>query len=141
VLGGIKAGAASRLRCAQALTPPPLDGPTGNRRSSNMELKIYGLIVETIGVLRVEMDAIQRRNADLAEQMRRAAASIALNTSEGSYSRGRNRQARYHTALGSARETLACIEVAVALGYIPAVREDVRARLRQILGTLTNLSR
>ena len=106
-----------------------------------MELKIYDVILETIGMLRVEMDAISRRNADLAEQMRRAAASIALNTSEGSYSRGRNRQARYHTALGSARETLACIEVAVALGYLPAVREDVRARLRQILGTLTNLSR
>lgn len=106
-----------------------------------MELNIYNVILETIVMLRVEIDSISRRNSDLGDQMRRAAASIALNTSEGSYSRGRNRQARYHTALGSARETLACIEVAVALGYVPAVRPDVRARMRQILGTLTNLSR
>ena len=30
----------------------------------------------------------------------------------GMYSRGQNRQLRYHTALGSARETLACLELA-----------------------------
>ena len=37
---------------------------------------------------------------------------IALNLAEGMYSRGNNRQARYHNALGSARETLAGLEVA-----------------------------
>ncbi len=63
------------------------------------------------------MEAIGRRDVDLEKQMRRAAASIALNTSEGSYSRGKNAQQRFHSALGSARETLACIEVGVALGY------------------------
>jgi hypothetical protein len=40
-----------------------------------------------------------------------------------------------------ARETLACVEVGVALGYVPGVREDVRARMQQILGTLTKLAR
>jgi four helix bundle protein len=40
--------------------------------------------------------------------------SIPLNVAEGSYSQGRNRRARYYTALGSARETLACFEVAEA---------------------------
>ncbi len=86
------------------------------------------------------MEAIGRRDVDL-EKMRRAAASIALNTSEGSYSRGKNAQQRFHTALGSTRETLACIEVGVALGYVPCVRDEVRDRMRQILGTLTKLTR
>ncbi len=106
-----------------------------------MDLRIYGVIIETVGMLGGEMELIGRRDPDLERQMRRAAASIALNTSEGSYSRGRNAQLRFHTALGSARETLACIEVGVALGYVPCVRDEVRARMRQILGTLTKLTR
>ncbi len=106
-----------------------------------MELRIYSVIIETIGMLRTEMEAIGRRDVDLEKQMRRAAASIALNTSEGSYSRGKNAQQRFHTALGSTRETLACIEVGVALGYVPCVRDEVRDRMRQILGTLTKLTR
>ena len=106
-----------------------------------MQLKIYAVILETVAFLKPEMDLIARRDSNLADQMRRAAASMALNTSEGAYSRGRNVQARFHTALGSARETLACIEVGVALGYVPAVRDDVNARMNQILGTLTKLSR
>ena len=106
-----------------------------------MELRIYGVIIETVGMLRGEMEAIGRRDVDLERQMRRAASSMALNTSEGSYSRGRNAQQRIHTALGSARETLACIEVGVALGYVPGVRDEVRERMRQILGTLTKLTR
>ena len=106
-----------------------------------MDRRIYGVILETVGMLRVEMEAIRRRDPDLENQMRRAASSMALNVSEGSYSRGRNVQARFHTALGSARETLACVEVGVALGYVPGVREDVHAPMQQILGTLTKLTR
>ena len=106
-----------------------------------MDLRIYGVILETVGMLRNEMEVIGRRDPDLENQMRRAAASMALNVSEGSYSRGRNAQLRFHTALGSARETLACVEVGVALGYLPGVRDDLRAQMRQILGTLTKLTR
>ncbi len=43
---------------------------------------------------------------------------MALNLAEGMYSRGNNRAARYHSALGSARETLACLEVAVTCSYV-----------------------
>ena len=106
-----------------------------------MELRIYSVILETVGMLTGEMELIGRRDPDLENQMRRAAASMALNTSESSYSRGRNAQARFHTALGSARETLACVEVGVALGYLPGVRADVLQRMQHILGTLTKLTR
>jgi four helix bundle protein len=62
-----------------------------------------------------------------------------LNVAEGQYSRGRNRAARYHTALGSARETMACLEVAVALGYLDRADAEVMDRLGRIVGTLVRL--
>jgi hypothetical protein len=44
--------------------------------------------------------------------------------------------ARYHTALGSLREVLACLEVAAALGYLPDVDPALKRRFDQVLGTL-----
>jgi hypothetical protein len=54
------------------------------------------------------------------------------------YSRGRNRGARYHSALGSAREALACLEVAVVCGFI---RQDaaLHDRLDRVVATLVKL--
>lgn len=101
-------------------------------------LRIYPVILDTLTALRPELDRIERRDSDLGRQLRRAAASVALNVAEGMYSRGRNRAARYHSALGSARETLACLEVAHALYAMP-VEGAVRARLDEIIGTLVRL--
>ena len=99
-------------------------------------LRIYPVILETIRALGPTIQRIQERDADLGRQMRRAASSIALNVSEGSYSRGGNRRLRYHSALGSARETLACLEVAAVLGYAEEVDARMRNRFDTILGTL-----
>ena len=68
-------------------------------------LEIYPFILETITLLRPVTVRITRADSDLGRQLRRATSSSALNVAEGRYSRGRNKQARYHTALGSARET------------------------------------
>ncbi len=56
------------------------------------------------------------------------------------YSRWQNRQARYHTALGSARETLSCLEVAALSSY---VEEDKQLwdPLDRVVGTLVLLTR
>jgi four helix bundle protein len=102
-------------------------------------LRIYGLILEVIGELRPVMTAIGRRDSDLARQMRRAASSVALNTAEGMYSRGGNKGARYQNALGSMRETLSCIEVGVALGYVANIDAALDDRIHRIIGTLANL--
>ena len=58
---------------------------------------------------------------------------------KGAVSRGKNRPARYHTALGSLREALACLEVAAALGYLPEVDPELTRRFDHVLGTLVRL--
>jgi len=65
--------------------------------------------------LRASIEQIERRDADLGRQMRRALSSVALNAAEAQESRGRNRQVRFSTALGSMRETKACLDVSAAL--------------------------
>ena len=44
--------------------------------------------------------------------------SVPLNISEGMYSRGKNRSARLSNAMASAKESVACLEVAVAVDYL-----------------------
>ena len=78
-------------------------------------LRIYPVILEVLKKLQPVLRRIELKDRDLGRQLRRCSSSIALNVAEGMYSRGKNRGARYHTALGSARETLACLEVGDAL--------------------------
>ncbi|MBC7795043.1 MAG: four helix bundle protein [Clostridia bacterium] len=65
--------------------------------------------------------------------------SVALNIAEGMYSRGNNRGARYHSALGSARETLACLEAAESCGYVNATDVALVEQLKRVVGTLVKL--
>jgi len=102
-------------------------------------LKIYPVVLEVIASLRPLLVQIERRDRDLARQLRRAASSIALNLGEGMYSRGKNRTVRYHTALGSMRETRACLEVAVAFGYLGSLDVDIERRCDHVTGTLVRL--
>ena len=55
------------------------------------------------------------------------------------YSRGQNRQLRYHTALGSARETLACLELAQRCCAVTPTAA-LAAQLNRIIGTLVRLT-
>ena len=103
-------------------------------------LDLYPFILETISLLQPDTARVGRADSDLARQLRRAMASVPLNVAEGFYSRGRNRKARYHTALGSAREVLACFEVAEAMGMVPALPPGLRDRLDRIVRTLYKLS-
>ena len=102
-------------------------------------LRIYSVLLELVRDLSPRIKQLQRHDADLARQCRRALASAPLNLAEGSYNRGKNRTARYHTALGSLREVLACFEVAAALGYMPEVDDALRQRFDHVLGTLVRL--
>ena len=64
-----------------------------------------------------------------------------LNLAEGAAHWGGNRRQRYNTALGSAREVLACIETGHAMSYCGPVASDTRNRLDHIIGTLVRLTR
>ena len=90
-------------------------------------LNVYSLVLELLRRMVVVVALMEKRDGDLARQCRRAMSSVALNIEEGRARRGGNGRIRFESAMGSANETRACIEVAVALGYIPPQPELVDA--------------
>jgi four helix bundle protein len=102
-------------------------------------LRVYEVAIDVLRGLRGPIETIQRFDPDLARQLRRASSSAALNIAEGSAGRGGTRTARYADALDSMRETLACLEVAEALGYMPAIDDALENRMRCVIGTLVKL--
>jgi len=104
-------------------------------------LRIYPVCLEMVRAVRPCVEKIARFDADLARQLRKASPSVALNVAEGSGSRGGKRRHCYDVALGEARETLANLEVAAAIGYTAAIDADLHRQLNQIIGTLVNVIR
>jgi four helix bundle protein len=104
-----------------------------------MPLKIYPVVLELVRRLAPVIRKLRARSSALADQMERALISVPLNVAEGAYSRGRNRQARYQSALASARETLACLETAAAMGFIESLEPELTALFNRIIGTLVRL--
>ncbi|UJR79134.1 four helix bundle protein [Sandaracinus amylolyticus] len=103
-------------------------------------LRIYTDAVELVRDAARLGEAVKPRSAELARQLERAAISVPLNLAEADGVRGGNRRLRNLTALGSAREVSACLDVIEALG---AARVDaaMRARLDRIIGTLVRCTR
>jgi four helix bundle protein len=99
-------------------------------------LRIYSTVIEVLRGLRPVLAVIETHDKDLARQLRRAASSIALNVSEGSGCHGGTRRERYRSALGSARETGACFDVAMACGYVAEVDQDLLQKLDIVRATL-----
>jgi len=99
-------------------------------------LRIYSTILDVLRELRPVMEQIEAHDRDLARQLRRASTSIALNCSEGSGCNGGTRRERYRNALGSARETGACLDAAMALGYVEGVDPSLLDRLDHVRAVL-----
>jgi four helix bundle protein len=103
-------------------------------------LRIYEDMLGALKMMRGVMVAIEKRDPDLGRQLRRASSSVALNMAEGSGSFGRVRTQRYRTALGSARETVACLRVAEACGYVETMPKPLLAALDRVIGTLVRVA-
>ena len=99
-------------------------------------LKIHSVAIRCCADVGRVAELVARRDGALADQMRRAMASVALNIAEGSGSQGKNRNARYHNAFGSAREVSSALEVAQAFGYVAEVDPKLVDGLDHIRATL-----
>ena len=104
-----------------------------------MNLRIYPVVLELVRRLAPYLPLLRARSSSLGEQMERALISVPLNVAEGAYSRGKNRQARYQSAAASAREVLACLETAEALGWVKPLEPELAALFHRVIGTLVRL--
>jgi four helix bundle protein len=105
-----------------------------------MMLRIYTTVLEVLTELRGVVAKIEVHDRDLGRQLRRAVTSVALNMQEGSGSSGGIRRERYRTALGSAQETGACLDAAVALGYVEGVDAGLLDRLDHVRAVLAKMA-
>jgi four helix bundle protein len=64
---------------------------------------------------------------------------VALNVAEGMSSLGGHKRQRYQTALGSAREVMACVDVAKAMRYIGHIDATILDQMDHVIATLTRL--
>ncbi len=100
--------------------------------------RLYGVSLETVRMVGARIAEIARHDADLARQGRRALASMHLNIGEAMGLTGGNRTLRLRTALGSATEVIACLDVGVALGYVGPDERAIDA-LSKVRATLLKL--
>ena len=104
-------------------------------------LRIENEIVVMVGRVHGLARVVARRDKDLANQMKRSATSVGLNTAEGLWARKGNRTARLETAMCSGRETLMALRIAGAAGYLENELATRQAKqLDRIVGTLHKLT-
>ena len=79
-------------------------------------MKIYSLSLDMVSAVHEDvMPMLSAQDAELAQQLHRAARSVALNVSEGlGLLPGKRQRNHFQIALGSARESKACIELGLA---------------------------
>ena len=104
-------------------------------------MRVYRIALELVASVMKLSRKVQRHDPDLARQMKRSVTSVPLNMQEGLYSRGGNRTARFHDAMGSAKETMATLDVSVAAEYLSSeeVADDLE-RIDHIVATLWNMT-
>ncbi len=80
----------------------------------------YDAALGLVSALRPVLEQLKTRDRALADQLRRAASSVALNIAEGNRRAGQDRIQFFRIAAGSAAEVRAALEVAAAWESIEA---------------------
>ena len=107
-----------------------------------MAFQVEEYSYQLIELLRPLVERVRRRDRSLADQLTRAASSVALNIAEGNFSDPGNRRARLFTAAGSANETRAALRVAVGWAYFAAGdATDALKLLDRIVAILWSLTK
>jgi len=107
-----------------------------------MALQVESLSFEMVEAVRPLVARVRRHDRSLADQLVRAASSVALNIAEGDMSDPGNQKSRFFTAAGSANEVRAALRLAVAWGYVaPTEAEPGSALVLRILSMLWKLTR
>ena len=97
--------------------------------------------IQLIEALRPLVPRIKARDRALADQLTRAASSVALNIGEGNYSDPGNRRARFFTAAGSANEVRLGLRIAVSWGVLaPSDVDAAQAPIKRVLSMLWKLT-
>ena len=84
----------------------------------NQRFHAYDAALAMVAALRPVLAQLSKGDRSLADQVRRAASSVALNLAEGNRRTGQDRLQFFRIAAGSAAEVRAALEVALACGYI-----------------------
>ena len=98
-------------------------------------MKVYRVSVAMVrGVHQHVMPSIRAGgDRDIADQLHRASRSVALNVAEAlGLLPGKRQRNHFQIALGSARETMACIELAVATGLLDEADAGVPAAVDRV---------
>jgi len=109
------------------------------RRKDSTVFHVYARSIELIRALRPLIGRLEKRDKDLARQLRRAASSIPLNIAEGNRRTGRDKSYHFRVAAGSAAESSAALEVAQAWGHLEdtSTALDLLDQIRAMLWTLS----
>ena len=98
-----------------------------------MKQNVYQRAREVVQELGPVVASVRAHDADLANQMKRAAQSVVLNIAEARGSYRGNAKTRFGTACGSAKEVRAALHIAADWAYIDATEVE---RLDSALDTV-----
>ena len=105
-------------------------------------MKIYEIAIAMVKSVCALSRKVQQFDPDLARQMRKAATSVPLNMAEGWHAVAGNRIVRFQTAMTESRETIACLDTSVAVGYLSDAEVAVDLdRLDHIVAVMWKLAR
>jgi len=107
-----------------------------------MSFQALDVALELVSSLRQPVGVLATRDPSLADQVRRAASSVALNLGEGRRRVGRDRVQHFRIAAGSAEEARTALRVALAWGHLGSAQVgDALALCDRVLAMLWRLTR